>query len=101
MIYESILDWVPRFSFHDVLLGILVGQGDGGNDVGAQVHQEDGHRPERQRNPDDDVQLKQKVWKTYQVTNPIHEFIQGRWDNTRVQVRWDINKNNQKLQKNC
>ena len=46
-----------RGPLHDVELGLLVGEGDGGHHVGEQVHGEDGQRGEWQRDFEDDPGL--------------------------------------------
>ncbi len=58
LIHQSIFKGISRFSLHDVLLGVFVGQSNRRHDVGAQVHQQDGHRPKRQWNPHGHIQLK-------------------------------------------
>ena len=46
---------VARSTHHDVVVGFLVGEGDGRHDVGAEVDAQDRDGAERQRNADDHV----------------------------------------------
>ena len=48
----------PRRPLHDVRLGLLVGQGDGGQHVRAQIDAENGHGAQRQGDLEDHVEEK-------------------------------------------
>ena len=56
MVDEAVAGRAGR-PLHDVELGLLVGEGDGGHHVGEQVHGEDGQRGEWQRDFEDDPGL--------------------------------------------
>jgi len=49
LVDKLVLGGVARLALHDVVLGLLVGEGDGGNHVGAQIDAQDGDGAEGQR----------------------------------------------------
>jgi hypothetical protein len=50
LVHEFVRRRVSRHSQHDVGFGFLVGQRDGGENVGAQIDAQDGDCAERERN---------------------------------------------------
>ena len=61
MVDETVAGRAGR-PLHDVELGLLVGEGDGGHHVGEQVHGEDGQRGEGQRDLEDNPGLKRSYY---------------------------------------
>ncbi len=54
LVYELVSERVTRLALHNVRLGLLVGKGDGGDHVGAQVDAEDGDGAQGQRDVGED-----------------------------------------------
>ena len=60
MVNKFVVDGVAWQSFHDVALGLLVGERDGRHHVGAEVDTEDRDGAERQRHVGDDEQQERR-----------------------------------------
>ena len=60
MIDKFVVDRITRHAFHNVALGLLVRQRDGGHHVGTEVDTQYGDGTERQRNVGDDKQQERR-----------------------------------------